>query len=126
MSPAVVEAILLIASIVLCFVVIGFAFAVIDYFVELPRVMQVGTGTINSNGIATFMVSSSGNVKIVEAQLLGTNYFSKTITPDCIVSGINTITVNFGSVELQPGSVYTISLSLSDGVIVYVSVLVVN
>ena len=97
-------------------------------FTILPVVTQIGTGTINSKGIAYLTLHSTGNVEIVSAYIPGTNISVNTasITNYQLTAGINTVTINFSSASsiLQPGTTYTIVLVLSDGESVSVAVLV--
>jgi len=94
-----------------------------------PPVTQVGTGVIYKNGTAVVTLHSTESVEIVSASIVGTTYTANTssITNYQLTAGINTVTINFGSSVdqyLQPGTVYTISLTLSDGITVEVVVLV--
>ena len=97
-------------------------------FIILPTVVQVGTGTINSKGIAVITLHSNGDVEIVKAQIVGTNISVSTvsITNYQLTAGINTVTISFSSTAsiLQPGTAYTISLTLSDGETIETAVIV--
>jgi len=88
-------------------------------FIIQPTAVQIGTGMINSKGIAVITLKSNGNVEIVKAQIVGTNISVNTasITSYQLTAGINTVTINFSSAssQLQPDVVYTIALTLSDG-----------
>jgi len=95
-------------------------------FIIQPAVVQIGTGMISSKGIAVITLESNGNVEIVKAQIVGTNISVNTasITNYQLTAGINTVTINFSSAssQLQPGVVYTITLS--DGETVEAAVIV--
>ncbi|AOL17796.1 hypothetical protein BFU36_09595 [Sulfolobus sp. A20] len=130
-SGAVTALILVIASVIIALVVVGFAFGLFGAFGGTPTVTQIGTGTISSSsGSATFVLKSSGNVQIVSASIVGTTISvgSSDITvigesSASLTAGVNTVSIDFGtSSNLQPGSTYTISLGLSDGATVQVAV----
>ncbi len=118
---AVSALILLIASVILTLIVIGFAFGLMSAFSSIPQIEQIGTGTITANGQATFMLRTNGNIQIVSAQLAGTNNYAVSITPETLSAGINTITVSFNNVNIMPGTTYVIIVILSDGEEVLVS-----
>uniref|UniRef100_A0A0F2LNT3 DUF973 family protein n=1 Tax=Candidatus Aramenus sulfurataquae TaxID=1326980 RepID=A0A0F2LNT3_9CREN len=128
-SGAVTALILVIASVIITLSVVGFAFGLFGAFGGTPQVTQIGTGIININGgYATFDLHSTGNVQIVSATIVGTTYSASpaSITVgsggNTLTAGVNSVTVNFGTVNLQPGATYTISLGLSDGATVSVAV----
>ena len=123
LEGAVTALILVIASIIITLVVVGFAFGLFGAFGGTPQVSQVGAGTINSNGVATFQLKSSGTVKIVAAQMVGTTYtapVNQQLSP-----GLNNVTLTFdvATNAIQSGSTYTVSLALSDGATVEVSLI---
>ncbi|BFI75594.1 DUF973 family protein [Sulfurisphaera ohwakuensis] len=124
LSGAVTALILVIASVIIALVVVGFAFGLFGAFGGTPTVTQVGTGTISSSsGVATITLKSTGNVNIVGASIAGLQGASVATTIS-LNAGFNTVTISFGSgYNLQPGSTYTITLSLSDGQTVQVSVI---
>ncbi|MBB5253638.1 DUF973 family protein [Sulfurisphaera ohwakuensis] len=128
LSGAVTALILVIASVIIALVVVGFAFGLFGAFGGTPTVTQVGTGTLTSSGnyvVATITLHSTGSVQIVSATIAGTTY-SATSLSQSLSAGVNTVTLSFdtstGSVTLQPGSTYTISIGLSDGQTVQVAV----
>ncbi|AOL16913.1 hypothetical protein BFU36_09560 [Sulfolobus sp. A20] len=125
-SGAVTALILVIASVIIALVVVGFAFGLFGAFGGTPTVTQVGTGTIspgssNNCATATFVLKSSGNVQIVSAIIVGTTYSGTPTTID-LTAGPNTVTITFNGFTPQAGSTYTISLGLSDGATVQVAV----
>jgi len=126
LSGAVTALILVIASVIITLVVVGFAFGLFGAFGGTPTVSQVGTGTLNSSGVATFTLKSTGTVTIVSAQIVGTNYTNASpITPGTLSAGENTVTVTFNipQSQIQSGSTYTISIALSDGATTEVTVI---
>ena len=127
LEGAVTALILVIAAIIITLVVVGFAFGLFGAFGGTPTVTQVGAGTINSAGVVTFTLKSSGTVQIVSAQLVGTTYSNNTVTVgaggNTLTAGLNTVSVKFAGFTPQAGSTYTISLALSDGATVEVSVI---
>ena len=129
LEGAVTALILVIAAVIISIVLVGFVFGIIVAFGGTPQVQEVGAGTINpSNGVATFLLRSSGNVKIVAAQLVGTTYTNFTVTVNGVpngqlTAGINTVTVQFSGAPLESGAPYVIELALSDGASVQVSVI---
>ena len=129
LEGAVTALILVIAAVIISIVLVGFVFGIFGAFGGTPQVQEVGAGTINpSNGVATFLLRSSGNVKIVAAQLVGTTYTNFTVTVNGVQNGqvtvgINTVTVQFSGAPLEAGATYVLTLALSDGASVQVSVL---
>ena len=121
LSGAVTALILVIASVIITLVVVGFAFGLFGAFGGTPTVTQVGTGTMSSTGVTVFTLKSTGTVQIVSAQIVGTNYTA--VAGQTLNAGLNTITLTFTGFTPQAGSTYTISLALSDGSTVEVSVI---
>ncbi|QIW22988.1 DUF973 family protein [Sulfolobus sp. S-194] len=133
LSGAVTALILVIASVIIALVVVGFAFGLFGAFGGTPTVTQVGTGYIYvSKGYAVITLKSSGNVQILSATISGTSYSASTISvigassSNSLTAGVNTVSIYFGTSDtsgLQSGSTYTISIALSDGSTVQVSVI---
>jgi len=135
LSGAVTALILVIASVIIALVVVGFAFGLFGALGGTPTVTQVGTGTLYSttnNGqtcyIAVITLKSSGNVQIISAQILGVGV-SESVGPASIsnsgslTGGTNVVTITFpANFNPQEGSTYQISLGLSDGTTVQVAV----
>ncbi|QGR20487.1 DUF973 family protein [Stygiolobus azoricus] len=132
-SGAVTALILVIASVIIALVVVGFAFGLFGAIGGTPTVTQVGTGALyNSTSQkgyyeAIITLHSTGNVQIVSATIVGTSIQVGTsdITGAALSAGANTVTIYFPTAAgftPQPGSVYQISLGLSDGTTVQVAV----
>ena len=134
LSGAVTALILVIASVIIALVVVGFAFGLFGALGGTPTVTQVGTGTLsysstNGNYVATITLHSTGNVQIVSASIVGTPVTANTISVigggKTLTAGANTVSINFPSISSftpQPGSTYQISIGLSDGTTVQVAV----
>ena len=133
LSGAVTALILVIASVIIALVVVGFAFGLFGAFGGTPTVTQVGTGIIFvNNGTAVITLHSTGNVKIVSASIVGTVFTAtgSEISGATLNAGQNVVMISFPTVVasttlssyLQPGAPYTISIALSDGQTVQVSV----
>jgi len=124
LSGAVTALILVIASVIITLVVVGFAFGLFGAFGGTPTVSQVGSGTMYSNGTVVFTVKSTGTVQLSGAQLVGTPY-SAANAQTTLSAGENTLTLTFNipSSDVQAGSTYTISLALSDGATAEISVI---
>ena len=129
LSGAVTALILVIASVIIALVVVGFAFGLFGALGGTPTVTQVGTGTLTTgtNGYqAIITLHSTGTVYIVSATIVGTSDSVGTadITGTSLGAGVNTVTICFPSDSFtpQPGSTYQISIGLSDGATVQVAV----
>jgi hypothetical protein len=133
LSGAVTALILVIASVIIALVVVGFAFGLFGALGGTPTVTQVGTGTLYNSGngyyTATVTLHSTGNVQIVSASIVGTsvtaNAFSVVGGSNTLTAGANTVVISFPSTNTfnpQPGSTYQISIGLSDGATVQVAV----
>ena len=99
-----------------------------EEYYGLPTVNQVGTGTMctlpNGTVKAVFTLHSNANVQIVSGAIVGTGLqaYSSEIP---LTPGINTVTIYFPNTSgntFQPGSVYQLSLGLSDGTTIQVAV----
>jgi len=129
-SGAVTALILVIASVIIALVVVGFAFGLFGALGGTPTVTQVGTGALYQSGtnyIATITLHSTGNVQIVSATIVGTNdsVGTASITGTSLSAGVNSVTISFPSVNgfnPQPGATYQISIGLSDGTTVQAAV----
>jgi len=121
---AVTALIVVIASVIVALVVVGFAFGLFGAIGGTPTVTQVGTGVIYvSNGQAVITLHSTGNVQVVSAMIAGTPYTGYPIAGATLTAGINTVTLSFSGAKLQPGTTYQISIALSDGQTVQVAVI---
>ena len=133
LSGAVTALILVIASVIIALVVVGFAFGLFGALGGTPTVTQVGTGTLSKVTMgnqtyyqATFTLQSTGSVKIVSAVIVGTSdsVGSSAITGYQLSTGVNTVTIDFPTTGFTPqtGATYQISIGLSDGTTVQVAV----
>jgi len=133
LSGAVTALILVIASVIIALVVVGFAFGLFGALGGTPTVTQVGTGTLSPSGnnyyTATITLQSTGKVQIVSASIVGTPVTANTIVVNgggnTLNAGPNTVVITFSSTSSftpQPGSTYQISIGLSDGTTVQVAV----
>jgi len=125
LSGAVTALILVIASVIIALVVVGFAFGLFGALGGTPTVTQVGTGIIYSNnGTAIITLHSTGNTQVVSASIVGTPYTGSAVLGSSLTAGQNTVTLSFAGAagKLQPGTTYQISVALSDGQTVQVAV----
>ena len=118
LSGAVTALILVIASVIIALVVVGFAFGLFGAFGGTPTVTQSGTGTLYlSNGTAVITLHSTGSVQITAAQISGQAYSVNNLAIQ-LNAGTQTVYITFNlgtSPTLSQGSPYTIVLTLSDG-----------
>mgnify|MGYP001773064216 CR=1 FL=1 len=133
LSGAVTALILVIASVIIALVVVGFAFGLFGALGGTPTVTQVGSGSmegVTNNGQlqyyqATFTLHTSGPVSIESVSLVGTSDSGTVVGSTSLTAGANTITVTFptgNGFNPQPGTTYQISVGLSDGATVQVAV----
>jgi len=131
LSGAVTALILVIASVIIALVVVGFAFGLFGALGGTPTVTQVGTGILytsgSNEGQAVITLHSTGNVQVVSATIVGTTYTGSAVYPTSgsLTAGQNTVTISFGTLgsNILPGTTYQISLALSDGQTVQVAVI---
>jgi len=94
---------------------------------QTPIIYQVGFGSIKQDGTATFtLYSNQKGVNVLTALIEGTTIIAhmEQIIPNTLTEGNNTITIKFQNVTgLIIGNTYTISLNLSNGQVVKVSVI---
>jgi len=139
LSGAVTALILVIASVIISLVVVGFAFGLFGAIGGTPTVTQVGTGTLSPSTlkvtvnnkttsvpiyVAVITLHSTGTVQIVSATIVGTNITATSLPSAPLTAGANTVTITFpaNGFTPQPGSTYQISIGLSDGATVQVAV----
>ena len=130
LSGAVTALILVIASVIIALVVVGFAFGLFGALGGTPTVTQVGTGTLSGSSStgyqAVITLHSTGNVQIVSATIVGTSdsVGTASITGASLSAGVNTVTITFPADSFTPqqGSTYQISIGHSDGATVQVAV----
>jgi len=130
LSGAVTALILVIASVIIALVVVGFAFGLFGALGGTPTVTQVGTGTLyyqpGTGYVATITLHSTGTVTIESASIVGTSVTATGSSTGTLTAGSNTITITFPTTNTnfnpQPGSTYQISIGLSDGTTVQAAV----
>ena len=131
LSGAVTALILVIASVIIALVVVGFVFGLFGALGGTPTVTQVGTGILqqsNNYYQAVITLQSSGKVQIVSAYIQGQgtseSVGSGSIIGGSLSEGVNTVTINFPTTGFNPlpGSTYQIVITLSDGTTVQVAV----
>ncbi|QGR20485.1 DUF973 family protein [Stygiolobus azoricus] len=118
LSGAVTAIVLVIASVIIALVVVGFTFSLLGTVGNTPTVTQVGTATLSavtaSNGTilyyaANVTLHSTGNVQIVSATIVGTTESASNISPISLSAGLTTVTLIFppnSSFTPQPGTIY--------------------
>jgi len=127
LSGAVTALILVIASVIIALVVVGFAFGLFGALGGTPTVTQIGTGSLTPSGNgyeAVITLHSTGTVQVVSATIVGTSDSATTIASPSLTIGANTVVIYFPSSGFtpQPGSTYQISIGLSDGTTVQAAV----
>ncbi|MEJ2777950.1 DUF973 family protein [Stygiolobus sp. RP850M] len=102
LSGAVTALILVIASVIIALVVVGFAFGLFGSLGGTPTVTQVGTSALSSTDskgqiyyVATITLHSTGKVQIVSASIVGTNVTASNISPISLSAGLTTVTLTF-------------------------------
>ncbi|WP_420804700.1 DUF973 family protein [Candidatus Acidianus copahuensis] len=112
-SGAITALILVIASVIIALAVVSLAFGFFGAFSSSPTVTQIGSGTITTNGVACVTLKSTGTVTIVSATFNGGSV-SPHISTITAGTGTYSFTVSDKS-GILPGSTYTITLTLSNG-----------
>ncbi|AHC52479.1 hypothetical protein SUSAZ_04920 [Sulfolobus acidocaldarius SUSAZ] len=81
------------------------------------KVSSLGSGIIRGNGIITLSLYSDGDIYITQAQIVGKNYVSTSITPNNLKQGFNNITIDFNNMSLNliSNTLYTVRLLLANG-----------
>ena len=128
LSYVVTSMILVLASIIVALVLVGFTFGLFASLGGTPTVTPIGTGVITpvvENGQvvyyqANFTLKSTGTVQIVSVTLEGVQ--GKIVSSSTLNSGYNNVVVDFpASLDLQQGSFYKISVALQDSETVQVA-----
>jgi len=128
LSGAVTALILVIASVIIALVVVGFAFGLFGALGGTPTVTQAGTGTLsysNNEYVATITLRSTGNIQIESATISGTGVTDTAASPLTLSGGLNTVSIYFPTTNgfnPQVGSTYQITITLTDGVTVQAAV----
>ncbi|MEM3291715.1 MAG: hypothetical protein QXY60_03075 [Saccharolobus sp.] len=136
-SGAVTALILVIASVIIALVVVGFAFGLFGSFTSSAQVTQVGTGSLSvstsgagSYATLTVTLKNTGGTVYVQGVLYNGNTYSVTGS-SAISAGINpyTITISNTTSIFPPslvGSTVTLTLELSNGQSVTVSAIITS
>jgi len=129
LSGAVTALILVIASVIIALVVVGFAFGLFGAFTGQGTVTQVGTATLNaSNGALIVTLKNTGATTQVTGAIINGNpiTLSSQVT---ISAGQSPYTISLGtSSTLQNlvGSTISLTLQLSNGQTVTVSAIITS
>ncbi len=111
--------ILLIASVILTLIVVGFAFGLVEYFISTPIVMINNAYVLNNKLYIT--INNEGPSKVFAKELIVTYYgreYSYNVNYELNV-GINTLTINISNIHLNYGDMINFQLLLSDGYSLY-------
>ncbi|WP_337721344.1 DUF973 family protein [Stygiolobus sp. CP859M] len=128
LSGAVTALILVIASVIIALVVVGFAFGLFGALGGTPIVQQVGSGVLYQSGnneyVATITLHSTGTVTIDSASIVGVDSTVVGLSTQTLSVGPNTLVITFSANNFtpQPGSTYQISIGLGDGTTVQAAV----
>ncbi|ACP47157.1 conserved hypothetical protein [Sulfolobus islandicus Y.G.57.14] len=131
LSGAVTALILVIASVIIALVVVGFAFGLFGAFAGQGTVTQVGTATLSaSNRTLTVTLKNTGATTQVTGVIINGN--SATVSGQVTISaGQNTYSISLvgiSSTTLQNlvGSTISLTLQLSNGQTVTVSAIITS
>jgi hypothetical protein len=107
--------ILLIASVILTLIVVGFAFGLVEYFISTPIVVINNAYILNNKLYIT--INNEGPSKVFIKELIiiygGREYFYN-VNYELNV-GINTLAINISNIHLNYGDTVNFQLLLSDG-----------
>ncbi|MFP3261019.1 MAG: hypothetical protein RXQ22_09100 [Sulfolobus sp.] len=129
LSGAVTALILVIASVIIALVVVGFAFGLFGAFSSSGTVSEVGTATLTTSGQLTIALKNTGAATTVTAVYIDgqTIPLSSTVT---ISPGSSTYIISIPTSSISSylnsvvGSTITLTLDLSSGTTVTVSAVV--
>ena len=129
LSGAVTALILVIASVIIALVVVGFAFGLFGAFTGQGTVTQVGTATLSASGTLTVTLKNTGATTQVTGVIINGNLAS--VSGQVTISaGQNTYSISLGSITstLQNlvGSTISLTLQLSNGQTVTVSAIITS
>ncbi|MEM4041939.1 MAG: hypothetical protein QXN58_03985 [Saccharolobus sp.] len=139
-SGAVTALILVIASVIIALVVVGFAFGLFGSFTSSAQVTQVGTGSLSaSSGILNVTLKNTGgtvyvqgvlyNGKIYSASSYSGTTTSSSASSVAISAGINSYEISISGLTIPSslvGSTVTLTLELSNGQSVTVSAIITS
>ncbi|QXJ31403.1 hypothetical protein [Saccharolobus shibatae] len=130
LSGAVTALILVIASVIIALVVVGFAFGLFGAFSGQGTVSQVGTATLSTSGTLIVTLKNTGaNTQVTGALVQGS---SATVSGQTIISaGVTTYSIALSgsftsSLSGLVGSTISLTLQLSNGQTVTVSAIVTS
>ncbi|QXJ34417.1 hypothetical protein [Saccharolobus shibatae] len=130
LSGAVTALILVIASVIIALVVVGFAFGLFGAFSGQGTVSQVGTATLKTSGTLIVTLKNTGaNTQVTGALVQGS---SATVSGQTIISaGVTTYSIALSgsftsSLSGLVGSTISLTLQLSNGQTVTVSAIVTS
>ncbi|MGC9106561.1 MAG: hypothetical protein ACP5HQ_09165 [Thermoprotei archaeon] len=131
LSGAVTALILVIASVVIALIVVGFAFGLFGALSGQNAITQVGTAYLRGtsyNGYNLTVVLNNPSSTNPVIQAVSVNAMPVQVTgysPNNILSAatIQTVTINFNApdLKLQPGATVNVQISLSNGQVVQVA-----
>lgn len=131
-SGAVTALILVIASVIIALVVVGFAFGLFGSFTSSAQVTQVGTASLSSStGTLTVTLKNTGGTVYVQAVLYNGKTYSVTGNT-AITAGITQYTISIQGLNSTVipsslvGSTVTLTLELSNGQSVTVSAIITS
>jgi hypothetical protein len=111
--------ILLVASVILTLIVVGFAFGLVEYFISTPIVVINNAYVLNNKLYIT--INNEGPSKVFIKELIviyGGREYSYNVNYELNV-GINTLTINISNIHLNYGDTVNFQLLLSDGYSLY-------
>ncbi|MEM4769139.1 MAG: hypothetical protein QXY03_08025 [Saccharolobus sp.] len=131
-SGAVTALILVIASVIIALVVVGFAFGLFGSFTSSAQVTQVGTASLSSStGTLIVTLKNTGGTVYVQAVLYNGKTYSVTGNT-AITAGITQYTISIQGLNSTVipsslvGSTVTLTLELSNGQSVTVSAIITS
>ena len=128
LSGAVTALILVIASVIIALVVVGFAFGLFGAFSNSGTVSQVGTATLYTEGYLIVTLKNTGaTTTVTQVYVNGQPYSAAgqiTISPGSNTYSISIVNLNSNSLNGLVGSTITLTLDLSSGTTVTVSAVV--
>ncbi|QXJ28077.1 Uncharacterized protein J5U23_00949 [Saccharolobus shibatae B12] len=130
LSGAVTALILVIASVIIALVVVGFAFGLFGAFSGQGTVSQVGTATLSASGnyLIVTLKNTGANTQVTGALVQGS---SATVSGQTTISaGVNTYSIALSGITSSlsnlVGSTISLTLQLSNGQTVTVSAIVTS
>ena len=130
-SGAVTALILVIASVIIALVVVGFAFGLFGSFTSSAQVTQVGTASLSTGGVLTVTLKNTGGTVYVQAVLYNGKTYSVTGNT-AITAGITQYTISIQGLNSTVipsslvGSTVTLTLELTNGQSVTVSAIITS